>query len=421
MNADETQLCQGKRKLGCSDEEKQNVELYIPAEIYFKHFLKLPVKSLLACKCVCKTWHALISNPDFVKKQLDLTIQRNKPHLMLHGFKFDYRGKHRNVFYSIDHDSLELLLSKDRFREYAVQIDYPFKSLGYSVELMGTCDGLVCLWFNAKRKRFFCIWNPATREYKVLPKSNNKHPNENNKYRVGMAAFGYNYKSNDYKLIAGFYDGLFEVYSLRSNSWKTIRYLSFELPYEFNISEPSGVLVNGVHHWLARNQESHDIVIVSLDITNKKFYELNLPKEPLEKDLEFRNLGVLEGCLCLFVVNIGCVEVWVMQDYGVQESWTKRYITNDETIVKEYMSLMWSFKSGEILLGGASIGLNLYYPENDMRAKPNINSRSTYLYKGVCYSQSLVSLASGTYVGREEPIEKSDAGVLGKRGKTTRN
>lgn len=37
-------------------------------------------------------------------------------------------------------------------------------------------------------------------------------------------------------------------------------------------------------------------------------------------------VGVLEGCLCLLakVDKVG-VEVWVMQDYGVRESWTKRF------------------------------------------------------------------------------------------------
>ncbi|XP_026417431.1 F-box/kelch-repeat protein At3g06240-like [Papaver somniferum] len=319
--------------------------------------------------------------------QLKLSIQRNKPNLMLKGFH--NRNGNSSLLYSIGPDLLELLLPTDAFLEYAVEIDYPFKSLGYAVELIGCCGGLVCLWFFGER--LFCIWNPATGEYKVLPKSNI--------HCVDMVAFCYDYKSKDYKLLAGCCR-LFEACSLGSNSWKTIE----NVPYEFHISNPSGVLVNGDLHWLAQRKGSSDVVLVSLDISNEIFKEVELPKEPSENDLVFRNLGVLKGCLCLFVVDVGvCVEVWVMQNYGVRESWTKRYIVSDKT---KYLRLTWSFKNGEILFGGGYAGLYLY-DSRDMLAKPNF-SRLSYLYQEGCYFESLVSLTSGTYVGEEKPIEKSN-------------
>ncbi|XP_026384128.1 F-box/kelch-repeat protein At3g23880-like [Papaver somniferum] len=273
----------------------------IPEEIYFEILIKVPAKSLLACKYVCKTWYSLISNPDFVKMQLNLTLE------------------------------------------------YPFKSLSYSATLMGCCDGLVCLWFD--KRQFFCVWNPVTREDKVLPKSNMCYP-----YYPSMVAFGYDYKSNEYKLLVAS-ESLFEVFLLRTNSWKRIEIV----PYELRMcSKASGLLVNGDLHWLAeRTQDSSD-VLVSIDISKETFKELELP-ETLENNVLLINLGVLEG-------------------------------------------LILSFKGGEILFG-SEFGLLLYDPECGRVKELNISSL-TSLYQDELYFESLVSLKSNTYVGREEQIEE---------------
>ncbi|XP_026397150.1 F-box protein At5g49610-like [Papaver somniferum] len=188
----------------------------IPQEIYFDILLKLPVKSLLACKCVCKAWFALISNPGFVSMQLN---QRNdNPNLMfkgatkstsIHGILY-YRGI--NFFMIMQWTWI-----------------YPFKSVSSDIKLVCSWDGLVCLWF-------------VDREYKKLPKSNIPY--------VTMVAFGYDYKTNDYKILAG-YESFFEVCSLGSNSWKRIE----NVPYRF-YGNQSGMLVNGDLHWLASKDQT---------------------------------------------------------------------------------------------------------------------------------------------------------------------
>ncbi|XP_026441373.1 F-box/kelch-repeat protein At3g06240-like [Papaver somniferum] len=149
-----------------------------------------------------------------------------------------------------------------------------------------------------------------------------------------MLAFGYDYNRDDYKLLAGVCgpDSVFEVFSQGLNSWRTIR----NILSEFYISNHSGVLVNGVFHWLDRRKGSSNVLLVSLDISNEIFKEMELPKQPSEEiqqrrrewdyRLMFLNLGVVEGCLCLFVVEVAVrVDVWVLQNYGVPDSWTKRY------------------------------------------------------------------------------------------------
>ncbi|XP_026398474.1 F-box protein At3g07870-like [Papaver somniferum] len=213
-----------------------------------------------------------------------------------------------------------------------------------------------------------------------------------------MVAFGYDYKSNTYKVLASS-GSLFEVYSLGLKSWRSIE----NVPYKFFLlNKPSGKLVNGNLHWLARKKDYSD-VLVSLDISNEIFKEIEPPKETYGS---FYNLGTLEGCLCLlsFDDDDG-LNIWVMQNYGVQESWTKRFIMKHKQIVDDgnLRYMLWPFKSGEILFGSVTIGtagLVVYDPEYESVKEPNISSLLSHQQE--LYFESLVSLKSSTYVGEKK-------------------
>ncbi|XP_026397152.1 F-box protein CPR1-like [Papaver somniferum] len=150
-----------------------------------------------------------------------------------------------------------------------------------------------------------------------------------------MVALGYDCKTNNYKLLVGG-ESLFQVCSLGLNAWKRIE----NIPYRFYGGSQSGVLVNGDYHWLVKRRFSI-VVVVSMNISNEKFKEMELPQEIRENDQSF-NLGVLEGCLCSPVRDVDRnLELWVMQDYGVRESWTKRYTVKN--IKGPYWRPIWSY------------------------------------------------------------------------------
>lgn len=112
-------------------------------------------------------------------------------------------------------------------------------------------------------------------------------------------------------------------------------------------------------------------------------------------------------CLLAKVDKVG-VEVWVMQDYGVRESWTKRFIFNHERIVNtNYLRLMRYFKNGQILLNDCG-NLVIYDMKHSSVREPN-NFRSLTFYDADNYVESLVSLNSGTYLGRDEMGEHEEA------------
>lgn len=259
---------------------------------------------------------------------------------MLMGQDYQIQNDNHTVFRSVSNHSLKSLLST-RDLYHSVKMDYPFNSMKCRlwVEILGSCDGFLCLWFQVDDddgRIFLCLWNPATKEHKQIPKS--PYNDE-----FDMVAFGYDAKSDDYKLLTR-YCKIVQVYSLRLTSWRRIGDVDFYITLE------AGELVNGELHWLAEARSSSHFV-VSLDISEETFKEIQLPKGPLVNKHRFMTLGVLEGCMCVLVRGINArAEVWVVEDYGVQDSWTKRYVINDELIVKaSSLKLIWSFKSGEIL------------------------------------------------------------------------
>ena len=102
-----------------------------------------------------------------------------------------------------------------------------------NISVVGSCNGLVCLHTMSSYEFQVVIWNPATRETKVVPKSNLPHllP-AGYKTIIHSIQFGFDAKTNDYKIINLLtpYDGLAnsfteriiqsEVYILSSDSWR---------------------------------------------------------------------------------------------------------------------------------------------------------------------------------------------------------
>ncbi|XP_026409003.1 F-box protein CPR1-like [Papaver somniferum] len=181
------------------------------------------------------------------------------------------------------------------------------------------------------------LLNPATKEFKKIyvPR----------KLSESSFLFAYDCKIDDYKLVrVERFDPScrpvklsfeVEVYTVGTGSWRKIGNVS----YMFAKHE-LGVLVNGALHW---------------------FVEVPLPKErltyleePLEDDQYGKHVAELGGCLCLVFNVFGVrVDVWVMQEYAVRDSWTKSFTITEETITEAFsLRLKWSFENNKILLQG---------------------------------------------------------------------
>ncbi|XP_026424668.1 F-box protein CPR1-like [Papaver somniferum] len=364
----------------------------LPEEIYLEILLMVPVKSTFLCKSVCRNWFRIISDPDFDKLHLHVSTQRNNCRVMIISFFAT------NV-YSITYDSLSSSSESKSSDDAFLKMDFPYNSSRHETGLKGSCNGLV-YGCNYKMK-FYFLWNPATTEYKRLPhwdKSEDAYFN-----RLGdFYGFGYDYKTDDYKLVTihiNIEDILVQLYSLKSNSWK-----SFEtIGHGLGCFKPSGVLCNGALHWFGDmiGEMTPGIIVVSVDISDEKFQELQLPMTLPPTQYKI-NMAVLEGCLCVLANFEETFEVWVMSDYGVTDSWTKLHsITNESIMCDSFfcMELIGSFKNGEILFRNSN-NVILYDPKYGTARNPNVHR--SMVQRVMTYFESLISLNSITAVGRRK-------------------
>ncbi|XWS13371.1 hypothetical protein CRYUN_Cryun36dG0031900 [Craigia yunnanensis] len=196
----------------------------LPHDIIVNILSRLPVKSLIRSRCVCKPWRSLISDPQFAKMQL-VPSQKNS-HVNLHRallstsplVSIDYKA------YSGDEDDSKVISG----------LEYPTamkKDSDYDVDLVGSCDGLVCLLLDDEE---FILWNPSTKESKALLELSYVLDGT---FSYGL---GYDFSTDDYKLVKvccpdNVSEGTkVQVLSLKTNIWRGTSDL------------PTGIEVNGI-------------------------------------------------------------------------------------------------------------------------------------------------------------------------------
>ncbi|KAL7592465.1 hypothetical protein Lser_V15G33451 [Lactuca serriola] len=122
-----------------------------------------------------------------------------------------------------------------------------------------------------------------------------------------------------------------EIYSMRKGCWK---FITQRIPsHVAMIFEHNYVCVDGHDghlHWsgyIVEEGEPQSRTIVVFDLGSETLFEMPLPDAILE-DNRMNHLGFLSGKLCVrsyrWFEDEG-IDVWVMEEYGVAESWVKRH------------------------------------------------------------------------------------------------
>ncbi|KAL2906802.1 F-box protein CPR1 [Bienertia sinuspersici] len=205
----------------------------LPTNIIVEILSKLPVKSLLRFQCICKSWQSLIKSPYFIKIQFNQTLTS---HSNLH------------LLASVEHSSLhcsELDLCHDQVSFSFSALHHPLKPR-QPITIVGSYNGVVCI--SNISKSDVCLYNPLTKSHRKLPASKMSIPNIN----MTVFGFGYDRNNDDYKVLR-IVQGLgkiddsknkAEVFSLQSNSRKSIQGIPYSLYYGYYV----GVLVNEALH-----------------------------------------------------------------------------------------------------------------------------------------------------------------------------
>ncbi|KAK2412176.1 F-box/kelch-repeat protein [Trifolium repens] len=365
--------------------ENKKVPPYLPSELVTQFLLKLPVKSLIRFKCVCKSWFFLISDPNFANSQFHLS-QSTHNRRILCSSNLSYKFRSIDFESSINHESTSLNLNwlpQSYFRR----------------EIKGSCRGFIFLHNLSK----FYLWNPSTGFHRPIPSSPFYSSFEANRFNH-LYGFGYDQSRDDYLLVLFSYktygaieytnlSSHLEFFSLRDNTWTEIEGPHF--PYRISFRHHNaGTFFNGAIHWIAyrRDLMVGRKVIAVFDLMGRKLLDMSFPHDLNRVRVNYNLLVSGEFLsLCVQCDNHGYYnnkfEMWVMKDYKLHSSWTKILDIDFPTL---YFSPICFTKSGDIIGTDNEVGLIKY---NDKGQHLEYRRDFDNLVRLVAvYTESLLSL-----------------------------
>ncbi|KAG5527540.1 hypothetical protein RHGRI_028445 [Rhododendron griersonianum] len=257
----------------------------LPGDLEIEILSRLPVKSLLRFKCICKSWYVSIKSPRFINKHLRLS-QNSSCLLLLRARRDTYKY-------------LATLLSSGTI---GVSAEMEFPNLK-SAKIIGSCNGLVSICDYFYDYRTIHILNPATREViKPIPVPPYETCQPHVSPETTFFAFGFDPKINDYKLVrinrlvaeSGELPSVVQICTLRSPSWRDTELV---VPAHISANGQINTYINGTFNWLARDSEGSINTILSFHMSNEVFETTKIPDFLLKN--HWGQLAVLNGSLAL--------------------------------------------------------------------------------------------------------------------------
>nr|XP_027080994.1 F-box protein CPR1-like [Coffea arabica] len=391
----------------------------LPEEVMMEILMRLPVKSLLKIRCVCKAWCGLIKSPSFI----DMHLRRpgNNKHVMLKRY-IEHENQTVISFHS-NNDEAEKSLSI--CLRPPIEVTWFYHRNLEAAHLIGPCNGIVCI--TDGMDIYLC--NPATRELRKLPPSPFGCP-ENYRPMTDGVGIGFDPSTNDYKVVRILYweaieyrpDRQYqaELYSLNTNSWRELR--DVILPF-YHCFSRCNLLFQGRFHWRAWHafaQPCDTDCILSFDMRAEVFDVIHYPPSCVgdlglveNKEPSFVSLNdslALILCTSLSEEHPAppqVIDIWVMMEYGVEESWTKKFSLGPFTTGIRRPLCLWK-DDKQLLLesrSGRLISCSLLPDELEAaELKEHDIFESSTLLEGRIYAESLVSL-NPIYMEEEAIIE----------------
>ncbi|XP_076897979.1 F-box/kelch-repeat protein At3g06240-like [Bidens hawaiensis] len=312
-----------------SSSSSSSMEDVLPSSLMLDVFSRLAVKSVIYCKCVCKRWRDLVSDPYFVH----LHLSRSREALIINEFENQEFYKRRQP------GSLTWLENE---HEHELKITHRVKSLnlnrgarleGFRIVQLGSVNGLVSCWCSHD---YICIFNPVLEEYITLP-----IPRLNWEPWFYFYGFGAS-KAGEYKMVRICGRKVYEdyvvevdVYTLGTLHWRLVAQITLieqvvpDIPF---CTPCAGVFSNG-HVYFLLGKEIYDFDL------NTETFEL-FPSPPAVEGHEQESnhmLGVLKGRLSRVSWCFSQLEVWVMKE----GSWYKEIAIQDVVVRDNLEFLVW--------------------------------------------------------------------------------
>ncbi|KAJ7980817.1 F-box protein family [Quillaja saponaria] len=302
---------------------------------------RLPVEYLIRCKAVKKFWYDIINNPNFVTYYCNFFFN-NKSGMLVSSYIDTALGK-RDVFLSL----LSFNESGDDISLTRLDLPLDWDNINFTLNIMGPCNGIYYLDIVPE-----ALINPSLREFKALPDSDIAP--FGTEYGHVLAGFGYDGKTNDYKVVKLMLlcerETPFtiwncwraEIYSLNANCWREVD--DAVPPIDTDDGSPAYRFVNGCFHWMACDvisESEREVVVLSFDMVDEVFRKIRLPDigddcETIPYVAPYNDSTSIAVIVYPLQAEEGTEKsfnVWVMKDYWDDGSWVKQFTIGPITVV----------------------------------------------------------------------------------------
>lgn len=401
----------------------------LPAVIFMDIALRLPIKSILACRCVCRTWRETVSDPEFAKLHFKrakqgLILRTTEPShvsrtlftVELENYNFDYTCQKQCCFEEhlrINLDTKLKLPLRDSKMVLNGKLDAmakaKFKGGSKSKKLMATkprddkycivnsCNGLICL-SEPKGNNPVAVCNPVTGEYMQLT----GFVNFSKRTLPINAGFGYCIDTNQYKAVRIYIKPVIprdtgewrrhrlvaEVQTLGSGLWEEVA--STPKSHE-GLKCPT--YANGKVYWLLFPGFCYPGKVIWFDVKTEQFNSVALPKYRFEEECKpyATTMGVSGDSICICHAS-DRLRIWLMED-GAKNTWKTAFsIDWEEGRWPKYGSYypMKLYDSGVLIFHTSSC--LIYYDPKKSGFKYFRNQGSRSKFEAITYVPNLISL-----------------------------
>ncbi|KAL5756904.1 hypothetical protein ACOSQ2_021650 [Xanthoceras sorbifolium] len=330
---------------------------------------RLPVKSLMRFKCVCKSWYTLVKNPYLISKHFK-DYNDDNTHLLT----YDRNGGRINLFTGKTFADLSW-----------IYLDHHMFNIE---QIKGPFNGIFCLFQNYES---IILWNPAIRELRKL-RNCLRSSFQCATYHCNVG-FGLDPVCNDYKLVLirsvedyeRFQHEYLDVwlYNLRFDFWTQIEI--DKLRDYCLLKWQDSTYLSGVCYWLAiRDRNLQKMCVISFNLSNEVFEEIQGPFSNHRFDKFV--LGLYNNSLSLmhsvYRTSSICFDLWVMNG----RCWTKQLTVGP---LQGVTNTLGNWNNGDLLLQSGLFNLLLDDPNTQKIRDFDLLTYATVFHR---YKESILTV-----------------------------